>query len=316
MCTAVSFRCRRHYFGRNLDVGGCYGEAVIITPRHYPLELRYEKSIDTHYAMIGMGIVVDNYPLYYDGANEKGLSIAGLNFPGNAYYFPKKEGKKNIAPFELIPYLLARCENVREAEQALLEINLVNCRFRKDIPLTPLHWIISDKNYSIVYECTKEGSHMYRNHFDVLTNNPPFPYHRENIHRYMGLHEGLEENRLSKDLELKNTSIGFGALGLPGDFSSASRFVKALYVKEKSKNITLEQGAVEQFFHILSSVAMPKGCILMENDQYEYTRYTNCYETDTGDLYYQTYHDPKIKKVSLRNKDLNHHKLVRIPIDN
>ena len=315
MCTAVSFQSGNHYFGRNLDVGGSYGESVVITPRKYPLHLRYEKPLFSHYAMIGIGKVVDDYPLYYDGVNEKGLSIAGLNFPGNAYYYPKKAGSKNIAPFELIPYLLSRCENIREAEQVLLEINLVNTAFREDIPLTPLHWLIADKNYSIVYECTKEGSRMYRNPFGVLTNSPPFSFHRENMNLYMGLHEGLAENRLSQKLKLQNTSIGFGAQGLPGDFSSSSRFVKAVYVKEKSEAPITEQQAVHQFFHILSSVAMPKGSILMENGQDEFTRYANCYNADKGELYYQTYYDLNIKKVSLRQTALKNEKLILFPIE-
>lgn len=315
MCTALSYKSGSHYFGRNLDVGGRYGESVIITPGQYPLQLKYESPLKNHYAIIGIGKVVDDYPLYYDGTNEKGLSIAGLNFPENAYYYPKKDGSKNIAPYELIPYLLSRCENVKEAEQELLQMNIVNCRFRNDIPVTPLHWLIADKNYSIVYECTKEGSRMYRNPFEILTNNPPFSFHRENMNRYMGLHEGMEKNRLSTNLELKNTSIGFGAQGLPGDFSSVSRFVKCVYVKEKSPKGGTEQENISQFFHILSSVAMPKGCILMENGQYEYTRYTSCCNTHTGEFYYRTYDDQRIRKVSLHDSKLQGETLIQYPLD-
>ena len=131
----------------------------------------------------------------------------------------------------------------------------------------------------------------------------------------MGLHEGLEENLLSENLTLKNTSIGFGAVGLPGDFSSVSRFVKAVYVKEKSQYTGSETENVHQFFHILASVAMPKGSIRMENGAYEYTRYSGCCNTDLQIYYYNTYNDLSIRKVELRKENLDTNQLIEFPIE-
>lgn len=94
MCTCINLKTKDFYFGRNLDLECSFGEKVVITPRHYEFNLRKEETFKTKYAMIGMATVVDNYPLYAEGSNEKGLSIAGLNFPGNSYY-KEAETRKN-----------------------------------------------------------------------------------------------------------------------------------------------------------------------------------------------------------------------------
>ena len=315
MCTAVSFRRGDHYFGRNLDVEESYGEGVVITPRNFAFRFRHMGPVNRHYAMIGMAKVVEDYPLYFDGTNEKGLSIAGLNFPHNAKYHAYRDGKTNIASFEVIPYILGRCGSVDEVKTLLADGNITQDSFCKDLPPAPLHWLISDNEYSIVLESTAEGTKIYEDPYGVLTNNPPFPYHLENIHQYMGLHEGLEENRLSTDLPLKNISLGFGAVGLPGDFSSISRFVKAVFVKEKVKSNGSEKENVQHFFHILSSVAMPKGCVRMEHGAYEYTRYSSCCNTHTGVYYFNTYYDLSVRKIPLHGVDLEESNLFEYPIE-
>ena len=117
MCTALYFETKDHYFGRNLDLDFSYNEMVTITPRNYVLKMRCHDDFDSHYAMIGMATVMNDYPLYYDGTNEKGLSVAGLNFEGNAHYFDEEAGKENITSFEFIPYILGTCVSVKEAKR-------------------------------------------------------------------------------------------------------------------------------------------------------------------------------------------------------
>lgn len=338
MCTAVCYFTEHHYFGRNLDLDRGYGEGVLITPRSFPLAFRHSSEISSHYAMIGMGTVAEGYPLYFEATNEKGLSMAGLNFPDNAFYGSYREEKENIAPFELIPYVLSQCATTAEAEKLLKSVNVLHCSFSRELPATPLHWMISDRSRCLVMECTRREESLlqetsldqdttvtdphqpsvmriYDDPFGVLTNNPPFPFHRENMHRYMSLCEGVGSNTLSQRLSLKHTSLGFGAMGLPGDFSSVSRFVRAVFVKEKSPKQGKETESVSQFFHILSSVAMPKGCVKMENGNYEYTRYSSCCNTDTLTFYYTTYHNSRIRSISLHSHNPYEQTLTFYPID-
>lgn len=312
MCTALTFKTNDFYFGRNLDLERSYNERVVITPRNFPLKMRCVEPLKTHYALIGMATVIENYPLYFEATNEKGLSMAGLNFPDNSDYKPFSDNLKNITPFELIPYILGKCKDIKEAETELNGINLVNINFSGDLPLSPLHWIISDKTKSLTIESVKTGFKIYENPVGVLTNNPTFPYHLMNLNNYMSLHEGASENNLSENIEFKNYSLGLGALGLPGDFSSASRFIKATFVKYKSKSGSSEKESVNQFFCILNSVAMPKGCVLVRDGEYEYTRYSSCCNVDKGIYYYKTYDDFNIKKIELSSFNLDDAKLSEI----
>jgi len=304
MCTAICYRSNDSYFGRNLDFHCGYGEGVVITPRNYEIKMRCEKPIKSHYAMIGMATVVDDFPLYYDATNEKGLSMAGLNFPENAVYYPFKEGKDNITPFELAPWILAQCACVDEAKILLEKINLVNINFSEQLPLSPLHWMISDKKSSIVAEPLEHGLKIYDNPFELLTNNPPFEYHYTNVSNYMGLSTGLATSQFDERIPVKNYSLGMGALGLPGDYSSVSRFIRALFVKENSVSEHNEKSNVNQFFHILNSVAMPKGCVRAA-DGYEYTRYSSCCNADMGIYYYTTYDELEIRAINMHDVDLN-----------
>ena len=304
MCTAITFNANDFYFGRNLDVERSYNERVVVTPRNFQIKMRCVDNLKTHYAMIGVATVIDDYPLYFDATNEKGLSMAGLNFPGNADYKPFNETLNNITPFEFIPYILGKCRNICEAREELNKINLVNISFSDNLPLSPLHWIISDKEKSITVESLKNGLKIHENPVGVLTNNPTFDFHKTNLNNYMSLHEGGSENKFSKEIYFENYSLGLGALGLPGDFSSASRFIKATFIKYKSIFGETEKERVNQFFHILDSVAMPKGCVLVRDGEYEYTRYSSCCNTDKGIYYYKTYDDFNVKKIDMNSYDL------------
>ena len=315
MCTAISYQTQSHYFGRNLDLERGYGEGVVITPRRCPLPLRHLPTMTEHYAMIGMAAVAQDYPLYFEATNEMGLSMAGLNFPDNASYAEVTEGCDNVASFELIPYLLGKCATVDEVRHALKTLRVVHTNFSEGLPTSPLHWMISDATETITLECTREGMKVYDNPFGVLTNNPTFDYHLTNVSNYMHLHAGPTANRLGDGLPVGNYSLGMGALSLPGDFSSASRFVRAVFVKTHSVCDGSEEQSVNQFFHILSSVAMPRGCVLAHDGQFEYTRYSSCCNTESGVYYFTTYDNRSIRRVDMRAVDLNAATLYAYPMD-
>ena len=308
MCTAVTYKTKEHYCGRNLDLEYSYKETVTVTPRNFPLEFRKMGKLESHYALIGMAYVAEGYPLYYDATNEKGLSIAGLNFPGNAHYTPYSQGKDNITPFELPLWILGQCATVTEAETLLQRINLLNENFSEELPLSPLHWIIADRERAIVLEAVKEGIKIYDDPVGVLTNNPTFDYHLFNLNNYMTLSKGQPEN--AWDIPLETYSRGMGAIGVPGDYSSMSRFVKAAFVKMNSVSGNGEKESVSQFFHILKSVEMPRGCVELHKDVYEITVYSSCCNTDRGIYYYTTYENSTVCAVDMHREDLSGSKLI------
>ena len=314
MCTAVTYKTKDHYFGRNLDLEYSYRETVTVTPRNFPLPFRKAGKMESHYAIIGMAYVADGYPLYYDATNEKGLSMAGLNFPGNADYKQTLAGKDNVAPFELIPWILGQCATVFEAENLLQQINICNENFSNELPLSPLHWIIADRDRAIVLESVKEGIKIYDDPVGVLTNNPTFDYHLFNLNNYMHLTKQDPLNAFAKDLELTKYSRGMGAMGLPGDASSMSRFVKAAFVKMNSVSGPSEEESVSQFFHILKSVEMQNGCVQLGPEVYEITVYSSCCNTDRGIYYYTTYGNSRIHAVDMHRENINGSKLVAYPL--
>ena len=314
MCTAISFKTKDHYFGRNLDLEYSYNETVTITPNNYMFEFRKMGKMKTHFAMIGMAYVVDDYPLYYDATNEKGLSMAGLNFPGNADYKAYCDGKDNVTPFELIPWILGQCETVTDAKRLIDKINILDENFSNDLPLSPLHWIISDKEHSITLESVKSGVKVYDNTIGVLTNNPKFDYQLFNLNNYISLTNSEPKNTFFESINLEKYSRGMGAMGLPGDYSSMSRFVKATFVKMNSVSIDSENESISQFFHILQSVAMPRGCVKVGQDNYAYTIYSSCCNADRGIYYYTTYDNSQINAVDMHKENLNSNVLIVYPL--
>ncbi len=310
MCTAVTYKTTDHYFGRNLDLEYSYKETVTITPRNYEFKFRKVDSIKNHYAIIGMAYVAGNFPLYYDAINEKGLGMAGLNFPGNADYKEIEVGKRNIAPFEFIPYILSQCSNIEETKKLLKEINIVQINFSDELPASPLHWIIADKESSITVESVKDGLKVYDNPVGILTNNPTFDIHLFNLNNYMSLSTEKPINNFSKELNLETYSRGMGAMGLPGDLSSASRFVKATFTKMNSKSGNSESESISQFFHILESVYQQRGCVHMGEDKYEITIYSSCCNLDKGIYYYTTYENNQISGIDMNKENLDSSDLI------
>ena len=309
MCTASNYITDDHYFGRNFDYEISYNERVTVTPRNYVFKFRKIDDIKNHYAMIGIAAGIDGYPLYYDACNEKGLAIAGLNFAGNAVYRQFEEGMVNITPFELIPYLLGKAASVAEARELLAEINLVDINFADELPLSPLHWMLSDGRDAIVVEPMADGLKIYDNPVGVMTNNPPFDKQLFYLNNYRGLSNRNPENSFGVDLE--EYSRGMGAIGLPGDLSSASRFAKVAFTRANSYSDSDEASSVSQFFHILGSVEQQNGCTFIdEPDLYEYTIYTSCYNTNKGVLYYRTYSNSQITAVDLNREDLDSDDLI------
>ena len=314
MCTAISYKTDNLYFGRTLDYDFSYCEEVCITPRNFIFNFKHVQPISTHYAIIGMAYTVDNYPLYYDAVNEKGLCIAGLNFVGNAKYNQKNAIKDNISVFELIPWLLSLCATLDEVKRLLKKINITDTAFSDELPPASLHWLIADKSGSLTLEAVKDGLFVYDNPVGVLTNNPPFDMQLFSLNDYRHLSAKSTPNTFGSGLDLCEYSRGMGAVGLPGDLSSRSRFVRAAFTKANSVCGLGEADSVGQFFHIMETVSQTRGCCDMGDGKYEITVYTSCCNADKGVYYYTTYGNRQINAINMHREDLNGNALIRYPL--
>ncbi len=307
MCTAISFKGTHHLFGRTLDAQASYGEKVVITPRRFEFSFIHEATSKIHEAIIGAACISGGVPLYFDAMNESGLAAAGLNFNGNAVYHPVREGCHNVASFELIPWILCSCRDIEDAAELLSDTNITRDNFSPELPTTPLHFIFADKSGSIAVESVEEGLKIYDNPYGVLTNNPPFQFHRENLKSYMSLSSLAPENRLCKDVRLTPYSFGMGAVGLPGDFSSSSRFVRAVFSKN---SIDVGDDEINGFFHLMDTVTVPKGCVRGDDGMPHYTLYTSCADTDDGVYCYSTYKNRGIVSLNMEEAQLDSDELT------
>lgn len=314
MCTALSLTGSTHLFGRTLDLEYSYNEEIIITPRRFCLDFLHEKSMNEHSAIIGVGCLFDGKPLYYDAMNEEGLAIAGLNFPGNAIYHPKKKEGRNIASFEVIPFVLSRCKTVDEARTLLQSTRITPDDFGENLKTTPLHWIIADKEECIVVESTKNGLFVYDNPFGALTNNPPFPEHITRLSDYAHLSSRDPVNTLSPETPLSYYSRGMGGIGLPGDFSSFSRFVRTVFLSNHASLPVERTGEISRFFHIMDGVSVPKGCVKTSEDKDVLTYYTSCADTEAGVYYVITHENRRIRALPISAVPLDTDTLYAVSI--
>jgi len=281
MCTTISKNANGLIFGRNMDIECSFGEKFVFTPRNYPLNYKCLATNESHYAMYGTAAVIDNCPLYAEGANEKGLCIAALNFVGNAHYRDYADGRINVAPYELIPVILSSCCSVEEARHLLSDINIVAIPFKEGIPLPSLHYHIADEKESIVFEATENGNKIYSNPVGVLANNPQFNIQLSNLSAYNHLKNQTREPTF---YGIEPYSYGICATGLPGDYSSFSRFVKASYISHFSS----WEDKIPQMLHLLSAVSVPKGAVV-NNGKEHYTLYKCCIDAKEHIYYYRPY---------------------------
>ena len=315
MCTCIDYKSSDKYFGRTLDLEYHYNEEVVITPNGFTFSFQNGDTLTVNNAIIGMATVINDYPLYYEATNESGLSMAGLYFPGNAEYSDPEENKLNLSPFELIPYFLGKYSSLQEMAYDLEKLNITNIGFSPDMPLSPLHFMISDSNNCIVMEQTKSGLHIYDNPARVMTNNPPFKYQLETLSDLKDITPEYKESGKTTE-EADFECVGGGAYGLPGDYTSTSRFLKAVFLNATAEKRTEEEQNVSQFFHILDQVSMIRGSVRTRSGKNDMTVYACCCNTDKGIYYYKTYDNSRINAVRLTDENKYSFCLTRYPVNN
>lgn len=196
----------------------------------------------------------------------------------------------------------------------LERVCLVELAFSKELPLSPLHWLIADKESALTVESTKNGLKIYENPVGVLTNNPTFDYHMLRLTDFMNVTSQVPVNRFSDAVHFQPYSLGMGGMGLPGDLSSSSRFVRAVFTKLNSRAQETEAESVSQFFHILGSVEQPRGCTQTRGNEYEFTLYSSCCNTERGSYYYKTYDNSQLTAVEMQRENLDGKQLITYPL--
>ncbi len=309
MCTGVRFSDSKGnmFFGRNLDWSEGYGQRVVLTPRKFVYNSAFLGEMKPKAgAIIGMAIVVRSTPLYFDCVNEKGLAVAGLNFPGYAAY--EKEAvqeKVNVAAYEFPLFVAMNFATVDEAEKALKKVAIVAKPINDKFLVSQLHFLIGDGKRSIVVEYTENGMEIYENKVDVLTNQPGYAWHKENLRNYLNLFPQTPKTIAWNGARMKAFGSGSLMRGLPGDYYSTSRFVRAAYLNTHYPTKESEMENVSRLFHTLAGVAMIDGAAEMADGKSEITVYTGGYSAASKTYYYNTYENPAIVAVKMKDFKLD-----------
>ncbi len=310
MCTGLALETKDglHLFGRNMDIEYSFNQSIIFIPRNFKcVNKSNNKELTTKYAVLGMGTIFDDYPTFADGMNEKGLGCAGLNFPVYVSYSKEDiEGKTNIPVYNFLLWVLANFSSVEEVKEALKNANIVDIPINKNIPNTTLHWMISDiTGKSIVVEQTKEKLNVFDNNIGVLTNSPTFDWHVANLNQYVGLrYNQVPEFKLG-DQSLTALGQGTGLVGLPGDFTPASRFIRVAFLRDAMIKNDKDSIDLIEFFHILNNVAMVRGSTRTVEEKSDLTQYTSCMCLEKGIYYYNTYENNQINAIDMNKENLD-----------
>lgn len=306
MCTSIRFSdgSNHLYLARNLDWTSGYGERVVVTPTGYDTKSPFGAVPRIQHAVIGMGIVEDDTPLYFDCGNDAGLAVAGLNFPGYASYAHEPvEGRTNVAAFEFPLWVASQFASVDEVEAALRDVVIVDQPINDQYPSSLLHWIIGDSSRAIVVEATEHGVQVFDDDVDVLANQPGFAWHHENLRNYLNVGPEFPEETVVGRAHLSPFGSGSHMRGVPGDYYSPSRFVRAAYVNAHYPQKVTEEENVSRAFHTLQQVAMVDGSAAMGSGEFERTIYTGLFSSRTGTYYWNTYDDPAIQRVAMADHE-------------
>jgi choloylglycine hydrolase len=250
-------------------------------------------------------------PAIVDGLNEKGLGIGIFYFPGYAKYqkIKQEEVGKAVAPWELPVYLLGNCANVDEAVQAVQNVR-VGDTVQKDMGyVPPCHYIVNDAaGRCVVMEYVGGQLTINENPLGVITNSPTFGWHVTNLRNYVNLTVNNVPTVDIAGIELPSFGQGSGMLGLPGDFTPPSRFIRAVAFSQSALPVATAHEGVLQAFHLLNQFDIPKGAARGTDNgkvMADYTLWTSVSDLKNHRYYFRTFDNSRIRMIDLNKMDLD-----------
>ena len=316
-CSAMSWNSEdgKHFWGRNFDFNRfAEGSGVLFLPQGAPvcafirMGEGHGETYPAKYAALGMGTLsVPGAPVLYDGVNEAGLAGGQLYFRGFARY--ERRSRPGTVPVQAglaLPYILSQCATCEEAAREFLGgLTLVHEPLLGAVP--PLHWCFSDRTgETIVAEPTAGGVRVYRNTVGVMTNSPGYDWHEQNLLSYAHLRSADYGTLRVCGKELRQCFSGSGALGLPGDWSSPSRFVRLCFLREHAVRGRNEEEGIAYLFRLFASAAFPLGAVrvndfsdVTEHDKevlpFDYTVYTSAACLESLRYYWTSYGNTRVQ---------------------
>lgn len=298
--------------GRSMEFGEILPTQIHTVPRgikFQSLAPHQKKGMSWTNQYAYMGMVVNPANALVDGFNEKGLSVGGLWLPGTQY----PEDPTNVPPEKVLffadlgSWLLGNFSTTEEAKRALSNIYIYASYVPGFSYIPPIHLAIHDATgKNAVVEFIEGKVRILDNPIGVLTNAPEFQWHVTNLRNYISLSAFNAGTVNLEGTVLEPMSGGSGLLGIPGDWTSPSRFVRAATLKRAIITPRDSRAAVLAAIHLLNTVDISYGIIRSINDiNFDFTQWVIVKDLTNKNLYYRTYGDQNIYKLNLRDSLLN-----------
>lgn len=300
MCTTIGYSYEKgQVFGRTLELGMVLDNKMLFVPKNNSFIETSAGNLKSKYNVLGSGFF--NIASFGDGINEKGLVASNNFFPAYASFAKKPlEGMINTTTPNAFDYLLSNCKNIDEVKKEANKIVLLEKMGEEESSANHFFFMDAEGN-KLVLEPKNGKLLVYENPYGVLTNAPDFPWHATNLKNYVHLKaENTVETDFNKET-VRQLGEGTGMLGLPGDFTPPSRFVRAAYFVSKTKKDMKRQDALLQGFRILSQFDIPEGAIIDPVEKHtDETLYTSMMETEN-----KAYHIKTHRNINLQSFYLN-----------
>lgn len=308
-------------FGRTLEFAKNLNSDVIVVPRHYSLQASSPNdqpamAWKSKYAAVGTN--AENTPIIVDGLNEKGLAVGSFYFPNMAGYqnVSGDEVAKSLSSIDLGIWLLTNFATVDEVKEGITQIKVSKAQFAPWKMTLPLHYIVTEPSgKSIVIEYINGEMHLYDNPLGVMTNAPSFDWHLMNLRNYINLRKNDVDELSIGNLKLEKTGSGSGMLGLPGDFTPPSRFVRIAFFTANARPVANAKDAVDSLFHLLNNFDLPYGSIEQVTPGqsfYDLTQWTSVNDLAHQRFFFKSHNNQTIQMVDLNQLDLDAKEIKKV----
>ena len=324
-CTGITLRAqdKSTIVARTVDWHGDeMNNMYVIAPRGHT-----QKSLTPDGKMNGLeftsvygyvGIAVQTPDFVIDGTNEAGLSAGLFYFPNYGEY-PKYNAinrENSIADFELVAWMLSRFSTIEQIEDAIQYITVTNI----DPSASTVHWRITDSTgRQVILEFIDGNAHFYDSTVGAISNSPGYPWHITNLNNYINLRPGTQDPKKLGDLTLHSFGSDSGMLGLPGDFTPPSRFIRAALLSNYSVPQKTGYDSAMKAFHILNNLDVPLGVEFdaghATNNMPSATQWTIATDLGNKIIYYHTMYNRTIRSIDMKDIDFANVRFQYAPLD-
>ncbi|MCD9622599.1 linear amide C-N hydrolase [Rhabdothermincola salaria] len=262
-------------------------------------------SWTTAHSVVGVGRASADAVM--DGINDAGLTAGAFYFPGTADYAADDGGADGVAPQDFVHWVLTTCASIAEMRDRIHEVRVLAVDAPEWGGVAPFHYVVYDPDgTSVAVEPIAKTLQITDNPFGSLTNSPELGFHLKNLSQYMQVTPHTPDTISIGATPITGFGTGTGSLGLPGDFTSPSRFVRAtLFSADHSTPATAAAG-IQEVFHILNQFDIPYGFITVHEageERVEWTLGTVAHDPGAGAFYFRSYGDQTLRRVTLADLD-------------